>query len=77
MKFRIINSILMALFLSSAMSGWITWINLGFVADFPIRWFEAFKMGWPPATVIAFLIGPSVQKISRRLVQIGASAEQA
>ena len=70
MKRRLIQAIVMAFLLSAAMSGWVTWINLGLVGDFPAQWFDAFRLAWPPAALIAFLIGPGVSRLSLRLDQL-------
>jgi len=56
----------MSLVLSSMMSGWVTWINLGWSANFLMNWSQAFYLAWPAAALISFFIGPEVHKLSTK-----------
>jgi len=67
MKYRLIFSVLMSLLLSSLMSGWVSYINLGFVIGFTSYWFNAFVLAWPAAALIAFLCGPEIQRLAKYL----------
>ena len=67
MKQRILFALLMSLLLSSLMSCWVTWINLGLSNDFLSHWRQAFLGAWPVAAIIAFFIGPEVHKVSIKL----------
>ncbi|MES0882912.1 DUF2798 domain-containing protein [Roseibium sp. SCP14] len=71
MKHRLIATFLMSLGLSFFMSCWVTFINLGWSETFLQQWMAAFRLAWPAAAVIAFFLGPAVQRtatlISRRL----------
>ena len=67
MKQRIIFAGLMSLMLSSMMTGWVTWINLGFSGQFFFHWGNAFIVAWPAAAIIAFTISAKLQKISIKL----------
>ncbi|EAQ67664.1 hypothetical protein MED121_17094 [Marinomonas sp. MED121] len=67
MKQRIIFALLMSLLLSSLMSCWVTWINLGFSHEFLLDWRQAFLGAWPVAAIIAFFIGPEIHKLSIKL----------
>ncbi|WP_348524836.1 DUF2798 domain-containing protein [Litoribrevibacter albus] len=58
----------MSFFLSSLMSLWVTYINLGFTSSFISQWIHAFSLAWPAAAVIAFFVGPLAQKITQRLL---------
>jgi len=49
------------------MSGWVSYINLGFVSGFTSYWFNAFVLAWPAAALIAFLSGPEIQKLAKFL----------
>ena len=67
MKYRLAFSLLMSLLLSSLMSGWVTYVNLGLVEDFASYWSSAFVLAWPAAAMISFLSGPEIQKLSTYL----------
>jgi len=62
MKSRLIATILMSFGLSLLMSGWVTFLNLGLTDGYFSRWMAAFQLAWPAAAVIAFFLGPPVQK---------------
>ncbi len=64
LKFRLLSSALMSLMLG----GLVTWLNLGFAADFLPRWGHAFVCAWPAAFLIVVLIGPSVQRLALHLL---------
>ncbi|QPG06186.1 DUF2798 domain-containing protein [Salinimonas marina] len=68
MLHRTVFAILMSLALSSIMSAWVTYINLGMTAHFLQRWFEAWILAWPAAGVCAFIFGPSVHRLSAHIV---------
>lgn len=68
MKYRLVFSVLMSFVLSSLMSLWVTWINLGWSGELFGHWMNAFSLAWPAAAVIAFLCGPTVQAVTRKLV---------
>lgn len=61
---RFIFTLLFSFCLSLLMSGWVTFINLGFTNDFVARWLVAFLNAWPAAFVIAYVLAPSVQRLS-------------
>lgn len=69
LKFRLLSSALMSLMLGGLMTGWVTWLNMGFASDFLPRWGKAFVCAWPAAFFIVVLIGPSVQRLSLHLLQ--------
>ena len=68
LKQRLLSSLLMSLLLSGLMTAWVTWLNLGLVADFVARWMHAFVMAWPAAFTIVVLLAPSVQRLAWRLL---------
>ncbi|TQV74452.1 DUF2798 domain-containing protein [Denitrobaculum tricleocarpae] len=68
MKQRLLSAALMSFALSLLMTCWVTWINLGWNPDFIRQWLSAFLLAWPAAAVIAFAIGPAVQKLSLTLL---------
>ena len=69
MMSRVIAALLMSFSLSLLMSCWVTFINLGFTDSFFGQWMTAFRLAWPPAAVIAFLLGPTVQRATAFLVR--------
>ena len=68
MKHRLLSTLLLSLAMSFFMSCWVTWINLGFGPQFAGQWMQAFALAWPAAAVIAFIAGPPVQHLTRRLL---------
>lgn len=70
MKQRIVFAIIMSLVLSSMMSCWITFINLGPGVQFLDQWMAAFRLAWPVAGIIAFVMGPVIHNMTRRVVSL-------
>ncbi|WP_419905459.1 DUF2798 domain-containing protein [Kiloniella sp.] len=68
MKHRMVFSILMSLILSILMTCWVTWINLGWGPEFIEKWMVAFRLAWPAAALIAFILGPFIQTTTQRIV---------
>lgn len=73
-QYRLVFSLLMSLSLSSLMTGWVTWINLGFVEGFVWKWSAAFITAWPAAAVIAFAFGPFIHQITTNILSRRARA---
>ncbi len=67
MKQRIVFSITMSLILTTLMTAWVTFINLGLGSHYLASWFNAFVLSWPAAAVASFAIAPLVQRITARL----------
>lgn len=67
LKYRIAFSMLMALVLSSLMTGWVTFLNLGLTPVYLSSWGKAFVSAWPAAATISFLFAPIIQKLCARL----------
>jgi hypothetical protein len=51
------------------MSGWITFVNLGWHVGFIADWMTAWSMAWPAAAAISFLFAPEIQKLSAWLAK--------
>jgi hypothetical protein len=66
-KFRPINGFFMSMVLSFFMTAWITYINLGLIDGFWGLWMKAWGLAWPAAFVIAFVSGPHVMKLAKKL----------
>jgi len=54
----------MSMLMAFIMSAVLTLVNLGPVADFPVRWMRAFAIAWACAFPTVLLVSP----IARRLV---------
>ncbi|SIQ35959.1 DUF2798 domain-containing protein [Marinobacterium stanieri] len=67
MKQRLWFTALMSFVLAFLMTGYVTWLNLGFNEQYLAQWMRAFSLAWPVAAVISFLFGPTVHKLSLRL----------
>ena len=64
---RIVFGIVMSFVLSSLMTCWVTWINLGFIDNFLTLWGKAFLLAWPAAALISITLGPFVQSLTASL----------
>lgn len=53
--------------LSSMISGWVTYVNLGMTDDFVTSWGTAFYNAWPISFVAAFLLSEPVKKIAAKI----------
>ncbi|WP_084419057.1 DUF2798 domain-containing protein [Photobacterium sp. J15] len=69
MKHRILFTVIMSFFLSSLMTLWVTYINLGSTSEFLNLWGHAFLLAWPAAGVISFFISPLAQTITKKVLQ--------
>lgn len=67
MKQRITFSIIMSFFLSSLMTLWVTYINLGNTPEFWSLWWGAFLLAWPAAAVISFFASPLAHTLTRKV----------
>ncbi|WP_229509259.1 DUF2798 domain-containing protein [Massilia sp. CCM 8734] len=67
-KTRLLFSVVMSALMSFLMTGWVTWLNLGFGPDYPARWMRAFLAAWPAAFTIVMLCGPTVQRFCQRFI---------
>ena len=66
MKQRLAFTVMMSFALSSLMSCWVTYINLGYTDLFFHNWLKAFLLAWPAAGIIAFTVGPRIHQWSMR-----------
>lgn len=67
LRTRLIFAALMSLLMTIIMSGWITWLNIGFQPNYGARWLHAFLAAWPAAFFSVMLIAPTVQRLTARL----------
>ncbi|MDC8756758.1 DUF2798 domain-containing protein [Janthinobacterium fluminis] len=69
LRLRFIFAFLMSLTMTTLMSLWVTWINIGLPPDFLAKWRHAFMAAWPVAFLAVVLFGPRVQSISQKLLR--------
>lgn len=67
-KARVIQPIVMSGFMAFMMTAVITYMNIGWVADFVARWLHAFVVAWPLAALAAFIALPISQRITRAIL---------
>jgi hypothetical protein len=48
----------------------VTFVNIGFRADFVRRWLSAFSIGWPVASVTGLLAFPYVRRATAGIVAL-------
>ena len=72
---RLLFSVLMSLLMSFLMTAWVTYLNLGVGSGFLSHWKHAFLAAWPAAFLIVVTLGPSMQRLSFRLLQVGHRTE--
>ena len=64
---RIVFGILMSLMLSSLMTFWVTWVNLGFGVNFLHSWGKSFILAWPVAALLSITFAPLVHSFTSSL----------
>lgn len=74
---RVIFAMMMAGVLSTVLTAWVTWLAVGFDADFPRLWMRALSTSAPAAATISFIAGPWVLRVSGRLAQTLSHLRQA
>lgn len=65
---KYVGPIVMAAIMAFIMTGFVTWMNLGFTADYVGNWAKAFVFAWPVASVSAYLALPIAPKITLWIV---------
>lgn len=75
-RLRLIFALLMSSLMTFLMSGWVTWINIGFSENFLTQWRLAGTSAWPPAFIIVLLIAPGVQRVSHTLLRLSQRKSQ-
>ena len=48
----------------------VTFFNIGLRADFVPRWLSAFVVGWPVASITAFIALPFARAVTARIVTV-------
>lgn len=66
---RVLFPFFMALFMAFIMSGVLTFINLGPIANFLFIWMRSFLIAFCVAFPTAFFVAPQVQKIVKKICE--------
>ncbi len=66
-KIQIATAIMMSCVMSALLSGFFTWLNLGFTSRWLTAWAGGFAMGWPLALAMVLVIGKPIRRIAVRL----------
>ncbi len=69
-KARFIFPILATAVIVIVVSAVVTFVNIGFRADFVRRWLSAFIIGWPVAALTAYIALPLVRRVTTRIVAL-------
>ena len=67
-KARFVFPVVITAIIVFAVSGAVTFFNVGWRNDFVIRWWSAFAIGWPIAARTAYLAMPFARRLTRRIV---------
>ena len=67
-SFRLLNTAIMSFLLSGLMTVYVTFINLGFVADFISLWIKAWILAAPAAFVIVMILAMPVQRLTHAIL---------
>ena len=64
----LVFAILMSIYMVTAMTFVITWVNTGMADGFALRWFRAFYIAWPIAFSLIVLGAPRIRKfVAKRI----------
>jgi len=69
-KAKIVFPVVITAIIVFVVSGVVTFLNIGFRADFLFRWMRAFAIGWPVAALVAFFAFPLARRVTERIVAI-------
>jgi len=67
-KARFVFPVVITAIIVFAVSGALTFFNIGWRDDFVIRWWSAFAIGWPIAASTAYFAIPFVRSLTQRIV---------
>ena len=67
-KARLILAALMSAVMVCVVTGLVTYLNLGFRADFLMEWIKAYLIAWPVAAGTAYLIMPTARRLTQQIV---------
>ncbi len=69
-KAKIVFPIVMTAVIVFIVSGVVTFFNIGLRADFLMRWWSAFAVGWPVAALTAYVSAPFARVATQRIVAL-------
>ena len=67
---QLLGPIVMAFIMAMIMTGFVTWMNLGFNDGFFVNWGRAFVFAWPVAPIAAFFALSIAPKITLWIVRL-------
>ena len=67
-KSRLILALLMSSVMVMMVTLLVTFLNLGFAANFLGQWAKAYLIAWPVAATTAYLIMPPARRLTERIV---------
>ncbi len=65
-------AVLMSIYMVTAMTFVITWVNTGMSDGFALRWLRAFYIAWPIAFTLIMLGAPRLQKFVAKRIKSNA-----
>ncbi|MFC0180949.1 DUF2798 domain-containing protein [Thorsellia kenyensis] len=65
---RLVFSFLMSMCMAFFMSGWVTFVNIGFESHYFKTWMRSFMFAWPAAFTIVIILAPFIHKITAKIV---------
>lgn len=64
----LVFALLMSIYMVTAMTFVITWVNTGMTEGFVLRWFRAFYIAWPIAFSLIMIGAPRIQRfVAKRI----------
>ena len=69
-KAKIVFPVVITAIIVFVVSGVVTFINIGFRADYLLQWMRAFVIGWPVAALVAFFAIPLARRATQRIIAI-------
>jgi len=67
-KARIVFPIVITAIIVFVVSGVVTFVNIGLRPGFVAQWLRAFAIGWPVATIVAFIAIPHARRLTQWIV---------
>ena len=67
-KARIILALLMSAMMVFMVTLLVSYLNLGWRADFLVQWAKAYLIAWPVAAATAYLVMPIARRPTERIV---------
>ena len=69
-KFHLVFSFVMGAMMISLMTFVITWVNVGFGADFLSRWMKAFGIAYLVGVPVIFFLAPVARKFTGHILGV-------